>query len=175
MMCCHFIYCIIFKLKFKMNKNSIYREQLSYYLDRDEDYNAMLVWIEEQHDLDQPDILRELAALLRERFDKTGQEGWLKKAETIEKGVDQFEEDILDKKLHKALLMMQFEKVESDAEQADLFLRTARETIIKNILSNPENNNKLWEVAHKIIKVEIQLGAYDPATWSAIFPLKSNQ
>lgn len=54
-----------------MNRNSKYKEQLLYYLDRDEDYNVMLDWIEEQPDLDQPDIYRELIAILKERYEKT--------------------------------------------------------------------------------------------------------
>lgn len=54
-----------------MNKKSKYREQLLYYLDKDEDYAAMLDWVKEQPDLDQPDILRELTAILKERHEKT--------------------------------------------------------------------------------------------------------
>jgi hypothetical protein len=35
-----------------------YRQQLLYYLDKDEDYTAMLDWVKEQPDLDQPHIER---------------------------------------------------------------------------------------------------------------------
>jgi hypothetical protein len=154
-----------------MNKNSIYREKILYYLNRNEDYRAMIVWLEEQPDLDQPDIFRELTAILKERYEKTGEKDWLEKANIIEEGIDQFEEEILDKKLHKALFMMQFDNVGSDADQAELFLFTAREGIIKSILSSPVNDKELWDLAHKIIKAEKSSGLYDPANWSAIFPL----
>jgi hypothetical protein len=59
-----------------MNKTSIYRQQLLDYLDRDEGYNAILQWIEEQPDLDQSDILRELQCICKEHCDKTGEQDW---------------------------------------------------------------------------------------------------
>jgi hypothetical protein len=65
--------------------------------------------------------------------------------------------------------MMQFDNVDYDAEKIALFLITAREGIIKIILSNRENNKELWELAHKIVKVEKDSGLYDPSNWCAIF------
>jgi len=100
-----------------------------YYLDRNEDYRAMLVWIEDYPDLDQPDIFRELTTILKERYEKTGEKDWLEKAHTIEKGIDQYEEEILDKKLHKALFMMQFDNVELDAEHIELFFIANRKKL----------------------------------------------
>lgn len=152
-----------------MNKTSIYRKQLLYYLNRDGGYNTILEWIEEQPDLDQPDILRELQSICKDRYHKTGEKDWLEKANLIGEGVDQFEEEILDEKLHKALFMMQFDNVEFDSEKVALFLNVAREGIIKSILSNPEDNKELWDLAHKTIKAEKSAGLYDPANWSAIF------
>jgi hypothetical protein len=66
-----------------MNKKSKYREQLLYYLDKDEDYADMLDWVTEQPDLDQPDILKELTAIMKERHEKTGEKDWLEKANMI--------------------------------------------------------------------------------------------
>lgn len=151
-----------------MNKTSIYRAQILYYLNRDGGYNTILEWIEEQPDIEQPDIFRELKSIFKERYEKTGEQDWLEKANFIEEGVDQFEEEILDDKLHKALFMMQFDNVDFDPEKVALFLIAAREGIIKSILSNPENNKELWDLAHKIIKAEKSSGLYDPANWSAI-------
>jgi hypothetical protein len=152
-----------------MNEKSKYREQLLYYLDKDENYAAMLDWVTEQPDLDQPDILRELTAIMKERHEKTGEKDWLEKANIIEEGIDQFEEETLDEKLHKALFMMQFDNVDFDPEKVALFLIAAREALIENIISNPENNKELWDLAHKTIKAEISSGLYDPSNWSAIF------
>lgn len=152
-----------------MNKTSIYRTQILYYLNRDGGYNTILEWIEEQPDIEQPDIFRELKSIFKERYEKTGEQDWLEKANFIEEGVDQFEEEILDDKLHKALFMMQFDNVDFDPEKVALFLNIAREGIIKSILSNPEDNKELWDLAQKIIKAEKSSGLYDPANWSAIF------
>jgi hypothetical protein len=152
-----------------MNKKSKYQEQLLCYLDKDEDYAAMLDWVKKQPDLDQPDILRELTAIMKERHEKTGEKDWLEKANIIEEGVDQFEEEILDEKVHKALFMMQFDNVDFAPEKVALFLIAAREGIIKIILSTPENNKELWDLAHKTIKAEKSSGLYDPSNWSAIF------
>jgi hypothetical protein len=151
-----------------MNGNTLYTEHLLYYLDKDEDYTNMMDWVKEQPDLDQPDILRELTAIMKERHEKTGEKDWLEKANMIEEGIDQFEEETLDDKLHKALFMMQFDNVDFDPEKVALFLIAAREGIIKSILSNPENNKELWDLANKIIKTEKSSGLYDPANWSAI-------
>ena len=63
---------------------------------------------------------------------------------------------------------MQFDNVEFDAEQVALYFITAREAIIKNILSNPENNKELWDLAHKAVKAEKSSGLHDPDNWSAI-------
>lgn len=53
-------------------------------------------------------------------------------------------------------------------EQVALFFIAAREALIKNILSNSENNKELWDLAHKAIKAEKSSGLYDPANCTAI-------
>lgn len=152
-----------------MNGNTLYTKHLLYYLDKDEDYTNMMDWITEQPDLDQPDILRELTAMMKERHEKTGEKDWLEKANIIDEGIDQFEEETLDIKLAENLFITELEKVELDKEQVVLFLNVAREALIENILSNPENNKELWDLVHKTIKAEKSSGLYDPANWSAIF------
>lgn len=146
-----------------MNGNTLYRERLLYYLDKDEDYAAMLDWVKEQ-----PDILRELTTILKELHEKTGEKDWLEKANIIEEGIDQFEEETLDIKLAENLFITELEKVEMDMEQVALFFIAAREALIKNILSNPENNEEFWELAHKAIKAEKSSDLHDPDNWSAI-------
>lgn len=152
-----------------MNGNTLYRERLLYYLDKDEDYIAMMDWVKKQPDLDQPEILRQLTAILKERHEKTGEKDWLEKANIIEEGIDQFEEETLDIKLAENLFITELEKVELDMEQVALFFITVRKAIIENILSNSKNKEELWDLAHKAIKTEKSSGLYDPANWSAIF------
>jgi hypothetical protein len=53
-------------------------------------------------------------------------------------------------------------------EQVALFFIAAREALIKKILSNPENNEELWDLVHKTRKAEKSSGLHDPDNWSAI-------
>lgn len=151
-----------------MNKPTKYTEELLHFLENEENYPEMIEWIEDLPELDQPDVLREMEAIFKDRHLKTGEQDWLDKANYIADGIGDFEEEILDEKLHKTLFMMQFDNVEFDAEQVALFFIAAREALIKNILSNPENNKELWDLAHKAIKAEKSSGLHDPENWSAI-------
>lgn len=54
-------------------------------MDKNENYAATLDWVTEQPDIDQPDIFRELTALLKARHEKTGEKEWLDKANIINK------------------------------------------------------------------------------------------
>jgi hypothetical protein len=154
-----------------MNKKSSYREQILYYLNRDEDHKAMIVWFEKQPDLEQPDILRELIVILKDRHEITGRKIWLEKANILERGIERFEEEILDKKLDKALFMMQFDNIEFDGDKILPFLIEARKVMINSFLTNPEDRTELRGIALKAIKVEKGFGIYDPANWSAVFTL----
>jgi hypothetical protein len=154
-----------------MNKTTKYREQLLYYLDRDKDYDAMIVWIEKQPQLDQPGIFRELTAILRESHHKTGEQLGLETTTIFNEIIGQVEEEILNLKLAENGLITEFENVEFDMEQIVLLFDTTREAIIESILANSENNNELWDLAQQAIKAEKESGLYDPANWSAVFPL----
>ena len=151
-----------------MNPTSKYTEKLLRFLENEANYPAMLKWIKELPALDQPDVLREMQAFFKEQYLKTGEQDWLDKANLIANGVDGFEEEILDEKLDKALFMMQFDKVEFEAEKVALFLIQSREAVIKIILSNPENIKELMKIAQQIIKIEKESGIYDPSNWSEI-------
>jgi hypothetical protein len=151
-----------------MNKPSKYTEELLHFLEDEENYPEMIDWIEEQPELDQPDILREMESIFKDRYLKTGEKDWLDKANFIAKGIDDFEEEILDQKLDKELFMMQFDNVELEPEKVILFLNEARIAIIKTILSNPENIREVTKVAKLAIKFEKQTGIYDPYNWRLI-------
>ena len=151
-----------------MNKPSKYTVQLLQFLESEENYPAMLEWIEDLPELDQPGVFREMQAFYKERYLKTGEQDWLDKANFIANGIDDFEEEILDNKLDKALFMMQFDNVEFEAEKVELFLIQSREAVIKIILSNPENRKEMMKIAQQIIKLEKESGIYDPANWIEI-------
>jgi hypothetical protein len=54
------------------------------YKDKDEDYTVMMDWVNEQPHLEQPEILRQLTAILKESHEKTSEKEWLEKANMIE-------------------------------------------------------------------------------------------
>jgi hypothetical protein len=151
-----------------MHNPLIYTEKLLQFLEREENYPAMLEWIENLPELDQPDVFREMQAFYKERHLKTGEQDWLDKANLIANGLDDFQEEILNNKLDKALFMMQFDNVEFESEQVELFLFQSREAVIKIILSNPENRKEMMKIAQQIIKLEKESGVYEPANWIEI-------
>ncbi len=148
-----------------MNRTTIYREKLLYFLDRDEDFLNMQEWINSQLEFDQPDIYRELQAIFQEFYEKTGKKDWLEKALQIENNIEAFEDVLLDEKLANALFLMELEKMELDSEKLAEFLALVREPIIKSIISKPENIKEVKKVAKYAIKLEKQIGIYDPANW----------
>ena len=74
-----------------MNKPSKYTTELLHFLEDEENYPEMIDWIEEQPELDQPDILREMEAIFKDRYLKTGEKDWLDKANFIANGIDDFD------------------------------------------------------------------------------------
>jgi hypothetical protein len=148
-----------------MNRTTIYREELLCFLDRDEDFSNMQEWINSQPEFNQPDIYRELQAIFKELYEKTGEKDWIEKAKQIADNIDAFEDVLLDEKLAKALFRIELEKIEFDPEKASEFLALIREPIIKSIISNTEDNKEMREIAQKAIESEKKLGIYDPANW----------
>jgi hypothetical protein len=151
-----------------MDKATFYREKLLYFLDREDEPEAMLDWIDDLPELEQPDVLRLLTTLLQERGKNTGEQEWIELSKEIADKIDDYEEEILDKKLDEALFMMQFDKVAVDAEKLELFLDEARKGIIKTILSKPENIKELQKIARLAIKIEKDTGFYSPFNWRVI-------
>lgn len=150
-----------------MDKVPFYREQLLCFLDREEP-EAMLDWIEELPDLDQPDVYRLLTTLLQERGKYTGEQEWLELSNLVAEKIDEFEEEILDNKLNKELFLMQFENTEFDLDKIALFLIKTREDILVKMASNPDNYNELRKLAKLAINTEKSFGIYDPANWISI-------
>ena len=151
-----------------MNQPSKYTTELLHFLENEENYPEMIDWIEDQPELDQPDILREMETIFKDRYLKTGEKDWLDKANYIANGIADFEDEILDQKLDKALFMMQFDNLELEPEKVILFLNKIRIDIIKAILSNPENIREVKKLAKLAIKLEKETGIYDPANWIEI-------
>ena len=151
-----------------MNKPDKYRAQLLCFLENDENYQEMWDWIEELPELDQPDVFRLLVTLLKERGENTGEKDWIEMSNQIAENIDQYEDEILDKKLGKELFLMQFEGVEFEVENIELFLTETRKVIIKEMGSDSENYKELRKLAKLAINAEKSFGMYDPSNWLEI-------
>ena len=149
-----------------MDKATFYREKLLYFLDREDEQEAMLDWIDDLPELDQPDVLRLLTTLLQERGENSGEKEWIEISNQLAENIDKYEDEILDKKLDFELLIMQFEGVEFDLEKIELFLIKIREDIFEKMGSNPENYKEIRKLAQLAIDTEKSFGLYDPSNWT---------
>jgi hypothetical protein len=149
-----------------MDKATFYREKLLYFLDREEEQEAMLDWIDELPELEQLDVLRLLTTLLQERGENSGGKEWIEISNQLAENIDKYEDEILDKKLDFELLIMQFEGVEFDLEKIELFLIKIREDIFEKMGSNPENYKEIRKLAQLAIDTEKSFGLYDPSNWT---------
>mgnify|MGYP003620251261 FL=1 len=70
-----------------MDKATFYREKLLYFLDREEEQEAMLDWIDELPELEQPDVLRLLTTLLQERGENSGEKEWIETSKQLAKDI----------------------------------------------------------------------------------------
>ena len=149
-----------------MDKATFYREKLLYFLDREDEQEAMLDWIDELPELEQPDVLRLLTTLLQERGENSGEKEWIEISNQLAENIDKYEDEILDKKLDFELLIMQFEGVEFDLEKIELFLIKIREDIFEKMGSNQENYKEIRKLAQLAIDTEKSFGLYDPSNWT---------
>lgn len=157
-----------------MNNTPKYREKLLHFMATDSDIKNLMIWIEQQPELEQSDILRDLRTIFMEKHEKTGESVWLDLAQKIEDGVDEFEEEILDEKLHKNLICAElehaFKDVELILENVTAFANFSREALINSFLTEPEQktNKKFWDAVRLAIKFEKNTGIYEEVNWNAI-------
>ena len=145
-----------------------FKEKIISYLGENEQDADLMSWINAQPELDRPDILRALNALLLENFDTKPGLDREEVLATLDEKIQDFEESILDKKLHESLFKMEMEERITDEETFGYYLDFTRQEVITRIVSNPENLEN-WDIAHKIIQMEKDSGFYNPDNWKAIF------
>ena len=145
-----------------------FKEKIKSYLAENEQDADLMNWINAQPELDQPDILRALNALLLENFDIKPDLDREEVLATIDEKIQNFEESILDKKLHESLFKMEMEERITDEETFGYYLDFTRQEVITRIVSNPENQEN-WDIANKIIQMEKDSGFYNPDNWKTIF------
>nr|WP_315211936.1 hypothetical protein [uncultured Flavobacterium sp.] len=144
-----------------------FKEKIKSYLGENEQDTDLMGWINAQPELDQPDILRALTSLMIENFDIKPDLDREEVLAIVDEKIQEFEESILDKKLHESLFIMEMEERITDEETFGYYLDFIRQEVITRIVSNPENQEN-WDLAHKIIQMEKDLGIYNPDNWKAI-------
>ena len=145
-----------------------FKEKIISYLGENEQDADLMSWMNAQPELDRPDILRALNALLLENFDIKPDLDREEVLAIVDEKIQEFEESILYKKLNESLFIMEMEERITDEETFGYYLDFTRQEIITRIVSNPENQEN-WDLAHKIIQMEKDLGIYNPDNWKAIF------
>ena len=144
-----------------------FKEKIISYLGENEQDADLMSWMNAQPELDRPDILRALNALLLENFDIKPDLDREEVLAIVDEKIQEFEESILDKKLHESLFIMEMEERITDEETFGYYLDFIRQEIITRIVFNPENQEN-WDIVHKIIQMEKDLGIYNPDNWKAI-------
>ena len=146
-----------------------YKEQLIALI-IDENDDALMEWIEEQPELEQPDIFRELKELTEEIAAENGDnlndivEGF----DEIDKQIDAYEDSILDEKLAEVNYIMALEAQEKAAKEIEEATKGVRAYVIECIISNAPNAAEMRALANQLIKLEIDAGTHNPEDWSAI-------
>ena len=144
-----------------------FKEKIISYLGENEQDADLMSWMNAQPELDRPDILRALNALLLENFDIKPDLDREEVLAIVDEKIQEFEESILDKKLNESLFIMEMEERITDEETFGYYLDFTRQEVITRIVSNPVNQEN-WDIAHKIIQMEKDLEIYNPDNWKAI-------
>lgn len=151
-----------------MNKIAKYREQLLCFLENEEEPDIIWDWVEKQPVLDQPDIFRELKTIFKEKNIQTDTNYSYEINDNFDGFIEEFEDSILDNKLAENLIITEILRVLSDTTKLKEFLTFIRKALINSILTNDDNNERIWIIVHQTIKAEKESGVYDPDNWSAI-------
>lgn len=146
-----------------------YREKLLELIFDDND-NAIIVWLEAQPILEQPDILRELKALSEEMSEENGDDIYemVEGFDKFDQGINLYEEAILDEKLAEANLVMAQQDLDKKMQEIDEAVIGVREYVMDCIVNNEYNADAMRELAEKIMQSEKDNDIFDPKNWSRI-------
>ncbi len=152
-----------------------YREKIMEILsknDIDDSKDALSDWLETIPLLEQPDILREFAGLLKEVADKNGINlEDIHSEENFNSIVEELEETILDEKLFEAKLSMAQDEEEIERIEREHFRVVARRYLMDRIVNDEEDAEDMLKVTKEVIRVEKECGRFDPQNWSRILHL----
>lgn len=127
----------------------------------------LIAFIESQPLLDQPEVMRELKAIVEELEDETGivEPGLTKEIEAF---ADRYEEAVLDEKLAEQMYLIEKEKADKYMDEMFETVEGMREYVIECIVTNAPNAKEMRELAKLIIKFEKDADVFDPENWKEI-------
>jgi len=137
----------------------------------DENDDALSDWIDQQPELDQPDIFREVKELIDEISSETEFKDikeQIQGFDNFENLIDRYEDVILDEKLAKATYNMALEEEEKTAQEIFAKIEGLREHIIECITTNAPNAEEMRELSKLVIKFELDVGIFKAENWAAI-------
>lgn len=151
-----------------MNRVLEFKEKIISYLEEHGPESDLFKWLDSQPELDQPDIFRALKIIFAENFELKKGLNWDEVSAKIDDKIETFEQEILDRKLHKAMFMMEMEQRITDEETFGYYIEFIRQEVITKVVVDPENQEN-WDFVDKIIQIEKDSGFYDPENWKTIF------
>lgn len=148
-----------------------YREQLlDFIFDDDLEEDAMMNWIATKPLLEQPDIMREFEALVREIAAGQGRdiEEEFPEINNFKSGIDHYEDTVLDEKLAEANLIMAQQELDKKMLEMDEVVDGVRNYVMDCIVNNEENAVQMQELAQKLMQSEKDNDMFDANNWRRI-------
>jgi hypothetical protein len=148
-----------------------YREQLLEFIyDDDLEEDAMMNWVASMPLIEQPDILREFEALVRELAAEQGRdiETEFPEIEGLKATIAEYEDKILDEKLAEANLVMAQQDLDKKMLEVDEAVSGVREYVMDCIVNNEDNAEAMRELAEKMMQSEKDNDMFDAKNWSRI-------
>ena len=140
-----------------------YRNKIVALLDEEMSFEAFENWYTMLDFLEQPDILRELKAIIEERYgvDKAT----FAASKILENEINTFEDLILTHKLSKEMLAIEKENTKTQKQKLIEDLLRLRVQTIFLFTNKKAPITLLIATAKKLIATEQQVGIYEPENW----------
>ena len=140
-----------------------YSDKIIALLDEEMSFEAFENWYAKLDILEQPDILRELKAIIEEHYgvDKTT----FASSKILENEINVFEDLILTHKLSKEMLAIEKENTKTQKQKLMEDLVRLRVQTIFLFTNKKAPITLLIATAKKLIATEQQVGIYEPENW----------
>ncbi len=129
---------------------------------------ALDEWLQKQEPLTQVDIMKELKLIAEELEEKGVNIDMDMNLEEFDKGIEQYQEAILDEEMAKLKLDMAEDDLAKSMNQVDEAISGIREYVIECITTHAPNALQMRELANQLINLEKQDGLYKEENWKSI-------